>query len=149
MEERIIVVDTLTTKQTKTGKNAGKNFLVVKDKGGGFYSIFNSALFGVFVAGRAVKLTGEQSGEYFNTDKAELVDVPYIEEEGVEVESVKTKPQSGQEHGMLMKELGENIRTGFITKEDIAGKKTEKAKYLFEYYFNELYHRIKFYDTGE
>ncbi len=69
MEERIIVVWEIATKQTK----AGQDYLAVKGKDGMTYNIFDQASFPVFEVDRAVKLTGEKSGKYFNTQKAEGV----------------------------------------------------------------------------
>ena len=75
-----------------------------------------------------------------------------IKEGGV-VTGVTQKPrESGQELGMLLKELGENIRTGTLTRDKIAGDDSKGALLLFKFYWKHLNDRIKYYgnlETGE
>ena len=112
---------------------------------------------------KTLEFVMEKKGQFWNvTDIKEMGTLPPQEpkpmvgnalvqeavKQGGVVEKVTDKPLSGQEHGMLIKELGENIRGGQLTKDNIMGIKSDQASFLYKYYWNEIYKRIKQY-TGE
>ena len=68
MEERIITVTSIEPKNGTRGE-----YLTVRASDGKSYNIFDGKLFDVFEEGRAVKLSGEMNGKYFNTKNAEPV----------------------------------------------------------------------------
>ncbi len=68
MEERIITVESI---EQKTGKKGA--YLTVHGSDGKNYNIFDNKLFDVFEINRAIKLSGETNGSFFNTKNAEPV----------------------------------------------------------------------------
>ena len=68
MEERVITVESI---EQKTGKKGA--YLTVHGSDGKNYNIFDNKLFDVFEINRAIKLSGETNGSFFNTKNAEPV----------------------------------------------------------------------------
>ena len=68
MEERVITVESITQKNGTKG-----DYLSIGGSDGKTYNIFNEKLFGIFELNKAVKLSGEMNGKYFNTKNAEPV----------------------------------------------------------------------------
>ena len=68
MEERVI---TVTSIEQKTGKKGA--YLTVHGSDGKNYNIFNEKLFDIFEVNKAIKLSGETNGAFFNTKNAEPV----------------------------------------------------------------------------
>lgn len=117
MAEKIIVVQSTEQKAIAKGDNAGNMYLAVTDKDGKKFNIFNTAFFGLFQDGFAVKLIGEQSGQYFNVSGVEPVkDAEVIQK--VKEAPVEIAPQA---IGMMTKEIGDHIRAGTLTS--VFGKK--------------------------
>ena len=108
MEERIIVVKEITTKQTAKGND----YLSVKGTDGKFYNQFDQITFPLFEAGKAVKLLGETSGKYFNTQSVEKIKDVFQQKAAQEV--ANKIPDNPQEVGMWWKELGECLRSGYV-----------------------------------
>jgi len=105
--DKIIVVASTEQKTIAKGDNAGNMYLSVTAKDGKKYNIFNSAFWNFFQDGFAVKLIGEQSGQYFNVSGAEPVKDAAI------IQAAKEAPIeiAPQELGMWYKEAGETLRT--------------------------------------
>ncbi len=116
MEERIIVVKEITTKQTAKGND----YLSVKGKDGHTYNIFDQASFPAFEIDKAVKLSGETAGKFFNTTKAEKV-ANIMEQKAAQAVAEKMNASTPEE-GMWWKELGEMLRAGDIDKTKPMGK---------------------------
>ena len=68
MEERVITVESI---EQKTGKKGA--YLTVHGSDGKNYNIFNEKLFDIFEVNKAIKLSGETNGSFFNTKNAEPV----------------------------------------------------------------------------
>jgi hypothetical protein len=68
MEERIITVESI---EQKTGKKGA--YLTVHGSDGKNYNIFDNKLFDIFEVNKAIKLSGETNGAFFNTKNAEPV----------------------------------------------------------------------------
>jgi len=107
--EKIIVVKSA---EEKTAKN-GNQYLQVTDKDDKKYPIFNSGIWNLFQVGFAVKLIGDTTDKGFNITGAEAIKDAEV------IKAAKEAPteMAPQELGMWWKELGECLRTGFITSD--------------------------------
>ena len=88
MEERVITVESITQKNGTKG-----DYLSIGGSDGKTYNIFSEKLFGIFELNKAVKLSGEMNGKYFNTKNAEPVGelINKMIEKGGKVTSVEEK----------------------------------------------------------
>lgn len=88
MEERIITVTSIEPKNGTRGE-----YLTVRASDGKSYNIFDGKLFDVFEEGRAVRLSGDMNGKYFNTKNAEPVGelINKMIDKGAKVTSVEEK----------------------------------------------------------
>lgn len=88
MEERVITVESI---EQKTGKKGA--YLTVHGSDGKNYNIFDNKLFDVFETNKAIKLSGETNGAFFNTKNAEPVGelINKMIEKGARVTSVEEK----------------------------------------------------------
>jgi len=86
MEERVITVESI---EQKTGKKGA--YLTVHGSDGKNYNIFNEKLFDIFEVNKAIKLSGETNGSFFNTKNAEPVGelINKMIEKGAKVTSVE------------------------------------------------------------
>ena len=125
MPEKIIVVKGTEQKTA----SSGNIYLSVTDKSDKKYSIFERGLWNLFEDGFAVKLIGEQKGQFFNVSGAEAVKDAEVIKQAKEAPA-ETSPQ---EEGMFWKELGECLRTGFI-----------KSDVLRKFYLAKMYNVIGF-----
>lgn len=88
MEERVITVESIEQKSGTKGA-----YLTVHGSDGKNYNIFNEKLFGIFEINKAVKLSGETNGKFFNTKNAEPVGelINKMIDKGARVTSVEEK----------------------------------------------------------
>lgn len=88
MEERVITVESIEQKSGAKGA-----YITVHGSDGKNYNIFNEKLFGIFEINKAVKLSGETNGKFFNTKNAEPVGelINKMIDKGVKVTSVEEK----------------------------------------------------------